>query len=250
MAQSLFSKGFLEQFILHAQFGEHLLQPPVLFLNGLRLGDHRRIHAPILRPPLLERRVTHTLRPAKLGHRHPAFSLTQDRKHLRLSVSACLHSESPHASGQENSTHPAPYFRGGVPSHSTFIGKNTCNRVTSVVVSATDTYTCPCTSNRLSSINLAAGGTRAYTNDGAGNVLTDSRGAGYSYTYDATGRRASMSINGVLQGTYRYDFAVRQTIRAIASTGVTIHSVFDAQGRRIAEYGEGSETAPWKHFSM
>jgi YD repeat-containing protein len=71
-------------------------------------------------------------------------------------------------------------------------------------------------------------------------VLTDSRGAGYSYTYDAAGRMASMSINGVLQGTYKYDFAGRQAIRTIASTGVTIHSVFDAQGRRIAEYNEAT----------
>jgi RHS repeat-associated protein len=69
---------------------------------------------------------------------------------------------------------------------------------------------------------------------------TDSRGAGYAYTYDAAGRMASMSINGVLQGSYRYDFAGRQAIRVIAATGVTIHSVFDSQGRRIAEYNEAT----------
>jgi YD repeat-containing protein len=114
------------------------------------------------------------------------------------------------------------------------------NRVTSVVGTATDTYTYPSTSNRLSGINLAAGGTRAYTYDGAGNVLTDSRGAGYSYTYDAAGRMASMSINGVLQGTYKYDFAGRQAIRTTTSPAVTIQLVFDAQGRRIAEYNEGT----------
>jgi RHS repeat-associated protein len=112
--------------------------------------------------------------------------------------------------------------------------------VTSVVGTATDTYTYPPASNRLSGINLAAGGIRAYTYDGAGNVQTDSRGAGYSYTYDAAGRMASMSINGVLQGTYKYDFAGRQAVRTIAATGVTIHSVFDSQGRRIAEYDEAT----------
>jgi RHS repeat-associated protein len=114
------------------------------------------------------------------------------------------------------------------------------NRVTSVVGTATDTYTYPSTSNRLSGINLATGGTRAYTYDGAGNVLTDSRGAGYAYTYDAAGRMASMSINGVLQGTYKYDFAGRQAIRTTTSPAITIHSVFDSQGRRIAEYNEGT----------
>jgi hypothetical protein len=49
-----------------------------------------------------------------------------------------------------------------------------------------------------------------------------------------------MSINGVLQGTYKYDFAGRQAIRTIASTGITIHSVFDSQGRRIAEYNQAT----------
>jgi RHS repeat-associated protein len=51
---------------------------------------------------------------------------------------------------------------------------------------------------------------------------------------------ASMSINGVPQGTYKYDFAGRQAIRTIASTGITIHSVFDSQGRRIAEYNQAT----------
>jgi RHS repeat-associated protein len=114
------------------------------------------------------------------------------------------------------------------------------NRITSRLGSATDTYTYPPAANRLTGINLATGGTRAYTYDGAGNVLTDSRGAGYAYTYDSAGRMASMSINGVLQGSYRYDFAGRQAIRVIAATGVTIHSVFDSQGRRIAEYNEAT----------
>ncbi len=61
-----------------------------------------------------------------------------------------------------------------------------------------------------------------------------------NYTYDAAGRMATMSINGVLQGSYKYDFAGRQAIRTIAATGVTIHSVFDAQGRRIAEYNQAT----------
>ena len=58
---------------------------------------------------------TDAMRPAQLRHRHPAFGLTQDRKDLRFSVSACLHSESPRSSCRENSTSAAPYFRGGLP---------------------------------------------------------------------------------------------------------------------------------------
>ena len=55
----------------------------------------------------------HTVLAAQLCHRHAAFALTQDRKDLRLSVSACLHSKSPRSSCRENSTSAAPYFRGG-----------------------------------------------------------------------------------------------------------------------------------------
>ena len=115
------------------------------------------------------------------------------------------------------------------------------NRITSTVGAATDTYTYPLTSNRLSGINLATGGTRAYAYDAAGNVVSDSRGAWYAYTYDAAGRMATMSINGVLQGSYKYDFAGRQAVRTLTSpTAVTLHSVFDSQGRRIAEYNEAT----------
>jgi RHS repeat-associated protein len=49
-----------------------------------------------------------------------------------------------------------------------------------------------------------------------------------------------MSINGVLQGQYKYDFAGRQAIRTIVSTGQTVHSVFDSTGKRIAEYDQAS----------
>jgi hypothetical protein len=44
-----------------------------------------------------------------------------------------------------------------------------------------------------------------------------------------------MSINGVLQGTYKYDFAGRQAIRTTTLPAVTARSVFDSQGRRIVE---------------
>jgi RHS repeat-associated protein len=48
-------------------------------------------------------------------------------------------------------------------------------------------------------------------------------------------------INGVLQASYRYDAMGRQAIRTLSSpTAVTIHSVFDSDGRRIAEYNETS----------
>jgi uncharacterized protein RhaS with RHS repeats len=53
-------------------------------------------------------------------------------------------------------------------------------------------------------------------------------------------RMASLTINGVLQAEYKYDFAGRQAVRRLPQLGVTLHSVFDAQGRRIAEYNEAT----------
>ena len=50
---------------------------------------------------------------------------------------------------------------------------------------------------------------------------------------------ATFSINGVLQASYKYDFAGRQVVRAL-SGGATIHSVFDADCNRIAEYDQTS----------
>jgi RHS repeat-associated protein len=91
-------------------------------------------------------------------------------------------------------------------------------------------------------INLATGGTRGFTYDAAGNVTAEARPGGtYGYTYNAAGRMAEFRINGVLQASYRYDAMGRQAIRTLSSpTAVTIHSVFDSEGRRISEYNETS----------
>jgi YD repeat-containing protein len=116
------------------------------------------------------------------------------------------------------------------------------NRLTSKLGTATDTYTYPATSNRLSSIALAAGGSRGYTYDASGNVTAEARPGGtYGYTYTAAGRVSEFKINGILQASYKYNAMGRQAIRTLTSpTPVTIHSVFDSQGRRIAEYNETS----------
>ena len=107
---------------------------------------------------------------------------------------------------------------------------------------ATDTYAYPSTSNRLSTVTLGAGGSRAFTYDGMGDVTNEVRtGGAYSYTYDSAGRMATFSINGVLQAAYKYDFAGRQVVRSLTSpTPVTLQSVFDSDGNRIAEYNEAT----------
>ena len=90
-----------------------------------RVRRHCCRHCPPQRccwPPLMVCRQTiagqwhHAMLMAQLGQRHTAFGLPQDPDDLSLSVSACLYSESPHASCRENSTFAAPCFRGGLPS--------------------------------------------------------------------------------------------------------------------------------------
>jgi hypothetical protein len=74
-----------------------------------------------------------------------------------------------------------------------------------------------------------------------GNVVTDTRsGTVYGYTYNSAGRLSALSVGGVATATYRYDAMGRQATRTLVPSGVTIHSVFDSQGRRIAEYTEST----------
>jgi RHS repeat-associated protein len=101
----------------------------------------------------------------------------------------------------------------------------------------TDTYNYPSTSNRLSNVANVSG-TRSFTHDGAGNVLTDSSGGStHTYDYDASGRMKSYSIGSTLQAEYHYNTLGQQIIRYRATTDQTIHVVHDADGNRLAEYG-------------
>ncbi len=52
---------------------------------------------------------------------------------------------------------------------------------------------------------------------------------------------ATFRVNGVLQASYRYDYLGRQVSRALTG-GLTIHSVFDSAGNRIAEYNQATGT--------
>ena len=81
-----------------------------------------------------------------------------------------------------------------------------------------------------------------HTFDASGNVTAEARTGGpYAYTYNAAGRMSQFRINGVLQASYQYDAMGRQAIRTLTSpTAITIHSVFDSKGRRIAEYNAGT----------
>ena len=47
---------------------------------------------------------------------------------------------------------------------------------------------------------------------------------------------SSMSINGTLQAEYVYNAQGQQVIRRLIPSGQVIHSIYDLNGNRIAEY--------------
>ncbi|MBL1437788.1 MAG: RHS repeat protein [Rhodobacteraceae bacterium] len=103
-------------------------------------------------------------------------------------------------------------------------------------------YAYPLTSNRLETISEAQTPVHSFTYDSAGNVISEDRlGDIYTYTYNAANRMSSMSLNGVLQAEYKYNALGQQAWRKLRPTGQTltwpiIHSIFDLEGNRIAEY--------------
>jgi len=95
--------------------------------------------------------------------------------------------------------------------------------------------------------NLVATGpwdTLDYTYDSAGNVISDNRlGDIYTYTYNAANRLSSVSLNGVLQAEYKYNVLGQQVWRKLHPSGQIIHSLFDLDGNRIAEYDYAGGTS-------
>ena len=67
MASPLFCHGFLDDLGLHALFGVHLLQAPVLVLQLLQAGHQRSIHAAVLGAPLVERGTADAMLAAQIG---------------------------------------------------------------------------------------------------------------------------------------------------------------------------------------
>ena len=65
----------------------------------------------------------------------------------------------------------------------------------------TDTYNYPATSNKLTNITRGAATPRAFTYDGAGNILTDNRsGTTTTYTYNKRNRLASATSGALVWG--------------------------------------------------
>ncbi|WP_308296372.1 RHS repeat-associated core domain-containing protein [Rhizobacter sp. J219] len=92
-------------------------------------------------------------------------------------------------------------------------------------------YTTEATSNRLTSTTNPA---RNFGYDSAGNTTSDT--SGYTSTYDAAGRLATLTKAGVTT-TYSYN-GLGQRVRKFSSTGATSTNIFvyDQSGQLLGEY--------------
>ncbi|MEO8153474.1 MAG: Ig-like domain repeat protein, partial [Rhizobacter sp.] len=112
------------------------------------------------------------------------------------------------------------------------IGYDANGNRTSVTLSGTpSTYTTEATSNKLTGITNPA---RSFGYDSAGNTTSDS--AGYTATYDASGRLATITKAGVIT-SYAYNNN-GQRVRKFSSTGASSTTVFvyGLSGELIGEY--------------
>ena len=57
-------------------------------------------------------------------------------------------------------------------------------------------------------------------------TLDNRTGGAFGYTYDDAGRMASVSVGGVVQATYLYNYLGQQAIRTYPASGLTVYSTF------------------------
>ena len=98
------------------------------------------------------------------------------------------------------------------------------NRLSAVITppagsAATQTYTLPANSNRLTNIKQGATTLRAFTYDAAGTITVDNRaGVAWNYIINRTGRLNIVRQGATTKGTYTYDGRQRLAIRVVANT--------------------------------
>jgi hypothetical protein len=89
----------------------------------------------------------------------------------------------------------------------------------------------------------ASGTTRDFTYDTAGSTTAEVRvlstvSDNWGYSYNDQNRLASVSLNGVEQASYLYNFAGQQVVRTVWQGGVAVKTItaHDVGGSRLGEY--------------
>jgi YD repeat-containing protein len=111
-----------------------------------------------------------------------------------------------------------------------------------------ETLTYATTSNRLLSVSGGATRTLTYTADGS--VATDSRGAGFAFTYNHASRLVRVDENSLTVAEYLYNDLGQRVVKDLGTGGVT-HYHYDRSGVAIAESagGTGAVTREYIHLA-
>ena len=111
--------------------------------------------------------------------------------------------------------------------------------------STTDVYDYSSSDNRVSAITQGSTTVRSFAYDGAGNIITDTRGSTvYHYHYNNRDRLDQLTIGSTVTADYTYDGLERLAIRTTQNMtpAGTTHYVYDLAGHLIAEASDTGST--------
>jgi RHS repeat-associated protein len=108
-----------------------------------------------------------------------------------------------------------------------------------------NTYNYAGSNNQLASLTQGSTTIRAFSYDGAGNLITDSNGStAYNYGYNNRGRLATLTVGSTQTSSYSYDGLDRLAIDAspyVPLSGITQY-VYDQAGHLLAESDDSGNT--------
>lgn len=96
----------------------------------------------------------------------------------------------------------------------------------------------PYNTNQVGGITEASATIRTITHDGAGNIITDVRGATtYNYRYNKRGRLDRLTVGSTVKADYVYDGLERMAVRVTQNMtpAATTHYIYDRAGRLLVE---------------
>jgi RHS repeat-associated protein len=118
------------------------------------------------------------------------------------------------------------------------VGNRTGDIFTDGTTTTTRVLNYPYNSNLYVGTTQDSTALRTVTNDGAGNIITDVRGATtYNYRYNNRGRLDQLTVGSTVTANYAYDGLERMAVRTTQNMmpSATTHYIYDRAGRLLVE---------------
>ncbi|MCD0419633.1 DUF6531 domain-containing protein [Rubrivivax sp. JA1024] len=118
------------------------------------------------------------------------------------------------------------------------VGNRTADIFNDGSTTTTKSLQYPYNNNRIAGVAQGSTTLRTITHDGAGNIVTDVRGAtSYTYRYNNRGRLDRLMVGTTVKADYAYDGLERMAVRTTQNMtpSATTHYVYDRAGRLLAE---------------